>query len=117
VLLALFGVSCGLSFPSGKAIQRRRKRAPLILREVRAALVDFASAEGGAYPQQFEAVAARSPGAQLSVKLGSNTPSTLAADRIIHFCYFQVGNYGWVCGALDLRACEKGRAASLDPPY
>jgi len=43
------------------AIPRRRRegRAAESLREVRAALVDFASAQDGAYPRQLETVARR----------------------------------------------------------
>ncbi len=103
-------------------------RAAESLREVRAALVDFASAQGGAYPQQFEAVGER---VRLAVQLAQSvsyqvqyTPGSVDPDGTIHSFALQAraGNYGFRNFYLDdsgvLRATREGRAAtSEDPPY
>jgi len=103
-------------------------RAAESLREVRAALVDFASAQGGAYPQRFEAVGER---VRLAAQLAQSvsyqvqyTPGPVDADGTIHSFSLQAraGNYGFRNFYLDdsgvLRATREGRAAtSEDPPY
>lgn len=103
-------------------------RAAESLREVRTALVDFASAQGGAYPQQFEAVGER---VRLAAQLAQSvsyqvqyTPGPVDADGTIRSFSLQAraGNYGFRNFYLDntgiLRATRENRAAtSEDPPY
>ncbi len=103
-------------------------RAAESLREARAALADFASAQGGAYPQQFEAVG---ESARLAAQLAQSVsyqiqyaPGPVNADGTIHSFALQAraGNYGFRNFYLDesgvLRATREGRAAtSEDPPY
>jgi len=103
-------------------------RAAESLREVRTALVDFASAQGGAYPQQFEAVGER---VRLAAQLAQSvsyqvqyTPGPVDAEGSIRSFSLQAraGNYGFRNFYLDdtglLRATRENRAAtSEDPPY
>jgi hypothetical protein len=112
----------------GNPTAQAEARAAESLREVRAALVDFASAQGGAYPRQFEAVGER---VRLAAQLAQSvnyqvqyTPGPLAADGMIRTFALQAraGNYGFRNFFLDdtgiLRATREGRAAtSEDPPY
>ena len=75
----------------GDPTAQAEARAAESLREVRAALVDFASAQGGAYPQQFEAVGER---VRLAAQLAQSvnyqiqyTPGPVDADGTIRtFC-------------------------------
>lgn len=103
-------------------------RAAESLREIRAALVDFASAQGGAYPRQFEAVGER---VRLAAQLAQSvnyqvqyTPGPLDADGTIRTFALQAraGNYGFRNFYLDdtgiLRSTRESRAAtSEDPQY
>jgi hypothetical protein len=98
------------------------------LREIRAALVDFASAQGGAYPQRFEAVGER---VRLAAQLAQSvnyqiqyTPGPVAADGMIRSFALQAraGNFGFRNFYMDdsgiLRATTESRpATSEDPPY
>lgn len=112
----------------GDPTAQAEARAAGSLREVRAALVDFASAQGGAYPQQFEAVGER---VRLAAQLAQSvnyrvqyTPGPVTADGTIRSYALQAraGNYGFRNFYLDdtgiLRATKENRAAtSDDPPY
>jgi hypothetical protein len=103
-------------------------RAAESLREARTALVDFASAQGGVYPQQFEAVGER---VRLAAQLAQSvnyriqyTPGPPEADGAIRTFALQAraGNYGFRNFYMDntgiLRATREGRAAaSQDPAY
>ena len=103
-------------------------RAAQSLRDARAALTDFASAEGGAYPRQIETVGER---ARLAAQLAQSvnyqiqyTPGPVEADGTIRTFALQAraGNYGFRNFYLDdtgiLRATKDGRAAnSGDPTY
>jgi hypothetical protein len=98
------------------------------LREIRAALVDFAGAQGGAYPRQFEAVGER---VRLAAQLAQSvnyqvqyTPGPVDAGGTIRSFSLQAraGNYGFRNFYLDdsgiLRSTRESRAAtSDDPPY
>jgi hypothetical protein len=112
----------------GNPTAQAEGRAAESLREVRAALVDYASAQGGAYPQQFEAVGDR---VRLAAQLAQSvnyqvqyTPGPVDADGMIRTFSLQAhaGNYGFRNFYLDntgiLRATRDGRpATSEDPPY
>src|SRR5271169_1413209 len=85
----------------GNPTAQSEARAAESLREVRAALVDFASAQGGAYPRQFEAVGER---VRLAAQLAHNhnnqvkyTPGPVDAGRTIRTFALQgrAGNYGF----------------------
>ncbi|MBZ5659885.1 MAG: hypothetical protein LAO08_05705 [Acidobacteriia bacterium] len=103
-------------------------RAVQSLREVHEALSEYASAEGGAYPGQFEALGDRGRGAaQLSQSAGYQlqySPGPIEADGKIHTYMLQdkAGNYGFRNFFADesgvLRATRESRAATAqDPPY
>jgi len=112
----------------GNATALAEARAGESLQEIRAALVDFASAQGGAYPRQFEAVGER---VRLAAQLAQSvnyqvqyTPGPVDADGTIRTFALQAraGNYGFRNFFLDdtgvLRATRESRAAtSEDPPY
>ena len=112
----------------GNPTAQAEARAAESLREVRAALVDFASAQGGAYPRQFEAVGER---VRLAAQLAQSvnyqvqyTPGPVDADGSIRSFSLQAraGNYGFRNFYLDdsgiLRSTRESRAAtSDDPPY
>jgi len=112
----------------GNPTAQAEARAAESLREVRAALVDFASAQGGAYPHQFEVVGER---VRLAAQLAQSvnyqlqyTPGPVDADGTIRTFSLQAraGNYGFRNFFLDdtgiLRATKESRAAtSEDPPY
>lgn len=98
------------------------------LREVRAALSDYASAEDGAFPSQFEALGDRGrAAAQLSQSVNYQlqyTPGQVEADGRIRTYTLQdrAGNYGFRSFFTDesgvLRATRENRAATAqDPPY
>jgi len=103
-------------------------RAAESLREIRGALVDFASAQGGAYPRQLDAVGER---ARLAAQLAQSvsyqiqyTPGQVDADGTIRSFALQAraGNFGFRNFYLDesgiLRVTREARAAtSEDPPY
>jgi len=103
-------------------------RAAESLREARSALVDFASAQGGAYPRQFESVGERvRMAAQLAQSVNYQvqyTPGPVDATGTIRSFGLQAraGNYGFRSFYLDdtgiLRATTENRAATVqDPPY
>src|ERR1700686_3456011 len=112
----------------GDPTAQSEARAAESLREVRAALVDFASAQGGAYPRQFEAGGER---VRLAAQLAQSvnyqvqcTPGPVDAGGTIRTFALQgrAGNYGFRNFYLDdtgiLRATRESRAAtSEDPPY
>lgn len=112
----------------GDPTAQAEARAAESLREVRAALVDFASAQGGAYPRQFEGVGER---VRLAAQLAQSvnyqvqySPGPVDADGMIRTFALQAraGNYGFRNFYLDdtgiLRATRESRAAtSEDPPY
>jgi hypothetical protein len=112
----------------GDPTTQSEARAAEALREVRAALVDFSSAQGGAYPQRFEAVGER---VRLAAQLAQSvnyqiqyTPGPVDAGGAIRTFSLQgrAGNFGFRNFYLDdtgiLRATKEARAAtSEDPPY
>jgi hypothetical protein len=112
----------------GDPTTQAEARAAESLREIRAALVDFASAQGGAYPQRFEAVGER---VRLAAQLAQSvnyqlqyTPGPVDAGGAIRTFALQAraGNYGFRNFYLDdtgiLRSTRESRAAtSEDPPY
>ena len=97
-------------------------RAAESLREARAALVDYASAQGGTYPRQFETLGERvRTAAQLAQSVNYQiqyTPGEAAADGAIRTFVLQAraGNYGFRSFYLDdtglLRATRENRAAT-----
>lgn len=112
----------------GNPTAQAEARAAESLREIRSALVDFASAQGGVYPGQFEAVGER---VRLAAQLAQSvnyqiqyTPGPVNADGTIRSFALQAraGNYGFRNFFLDdtgiLRSTRESRAAtSEDPPY
>ena len=112
----------------GNPTAQAEARAADSLREVRAAWVDYASAQGGAYPQRFESVGER---VRLAAQLAQSVnyqvqynPGPLDAGGTIRTFSLQAraGNYGFRNFYLDdtgiLRATREGRSAtSEDPPY
>ena len=112
----------------GNPTTQAEARAAESLREVRAALVEFSSAQGGAYPQRFEAIGER---VRLAAQLAQSvnyqiqyTPGPADAGGAIRTFVLQgrAGNYGFRNFYLDdtgvLRATRESRAAtSEDPPY
>ncbi len=103
-------------------------RAAESLREIRGALVDFASSQGGAYPRQLDAVGER---ARLAAQLAQSVsyqiqymPGQIDADGTVRSFSLQAraGNFGFRNFYMDdsgiLRATRENRAAtSEDPPY
>jgi hypothetical protein len=112
----------------GNPTAQAEARAAESLREIRSALADFASAQGGAYPGQFEAVGER---VRLAAQLAQSvnyqiqyTPGPVDADGTIRSFALQAraGNYGFRNFFLDdtgiLRSTKESRGAtSEDPPY
>jgi hypothetical protein len=112
----------------GNPTEQAEARAAESLREIRAALVDFASAQGGTYPRQFEAIGER---VRLAAQLAQSvnyqiqyTPGPVDADGTIRSFALQAraGNYGFRNLFLDdtgvLRATRESRpATSEDPPF
>ncbi len=112
----------------GNPTAQAESRAADSLREIRAALVDFASAQGGAYPRQLDAVGER---ARLAAQLAQSvnyqvqyTPGPVDADGTIRSFSLQAraGNYGFRNFYIDdagiLRASRENRPATPeDPPY
>lgn len=103
-------------------------RAAQSLRDAGSALTDFASAQGGAYPQQIETVGER---ARLAAQLAQSVnyqlqyaPGPVESDGRIRSFTLQAraGNYGFRNFFVDdtgvLRATSENRAAnSGDPAY
>jgi hypothetical protein len=112
----------------GNPTAQAEARAAESLRELRAALTDFASAQGGVYPRQFETVGER---VRLAAQLAQSvnyqvqyTPGPVDAGGMIRTFSLQAraGNYGFRNFYLDdtgiLRATRENRlAGSDDPPY
>ncbi len=112
----------------GNPTTQAETRAAESLREAGSALADFASAQGGAYPQQLETVGER---VRLAAQLAQSvnyqvqyTPGPADADGAIRTFSLQAraGNFGFRNFYLDetgiLRATRDNRAAtSDDPPY
>jgi hypothetical protein len=103
-------------------------RAIQSLRDVRAALSEYASAEGGAFPRQFDALGDRArSAAQLSQSANYQlqyTPGPVEPDGRIRTYTLQdkAGNYGFRSFFTDesglVRATRENRAATAqDPPY
>ena len=112
----------------GNPTTQAEVRAAESLREIRAALAGFATAQGGAYPQNFEAVGEPVRlGAQLAQSVNYHvqyTPGPPEADGVIRTFALQAraGNFGFRNFYLDdtgiLRATRENRpATSDDPPY
>jgi hypothetical protein len=112
----------------GNPTTAAESRAVQALQEVRAALSEYASAEGGAYPRQFEALGERAQAAaQLSQSAGYQlqyTPGPVEADSRIRTYTLQcrAGNYGFRSFFTDesgvLRSTRENRTATAqDPPY
>jgi len=112
----------------GNPTTQAEARAADSLREVRAALNDFASAQGGSYPQNYEAVGERvrlaAQAAQSVTYRIQYTPGPADAGGAIRTFSLQAraGNFGFRNFYLDnsgiLRATSENRAAtSDDPPY
>lgn len=103
-------------------------RAAQSLREARSALTDFASAQGGVYPRQFETVGER---VRLAAQLAQSvnyqlqyTPGPVESDGAIRTFALQAraGNYGFRSFYVDdtgvVRVTRENRAASSnDPAY
>jgi hypothetical protein len=112
----------------GDPTAQAEARAAESLREIRGALTDFASAQGGVYPQRFEDVGER---VRLAAQLAQSvnyqiqyTPGPVDAAGSIRTFSLQgrAGNYGFRNFYLDdtgiLRATRESRpATSEDPPY
>ena len=112
----------------GDPTAQAEARAAESLRGIRAALIDFAAAQGGAYPQRFESVGER---VRLAAQLAQSvnyqvqyTPGPVDSGGTIRTFALQAraGNYGFRNFYLDdtgiLRATKESRAAtSADPPY
>jgi hypothetical protein len=112
----------------GDPTAQAEARAADSLREIRSALVAFASAQGGAYPQRFEAVGERVRiAAQVAQSVNYQvqyTPGPVDPGGMIRSFALQAraGNYGFRNFYLDdsgiVRATRESRAAtSEDPPY
>jgi hypothetical protein len=112
----------------GDPTTQAEARAADSLREIRSALVAFASAQGGAYPERFETVGER---VRLAAQLAQSvnyqaqyTPGPVDAGGQIRTFSLQAraGNFGFRNFYLDdtgvLRSTREGRAAtSEDPPF
>ncbi len=106
----------------GNPTAQAEARAAESLREARAALVDYASAQGGAYPRQFETLGQRvRTAAQLAQSVNYQiqyTPGPVDANGTIRTFALQAraGNYGFRSFYLDdtglLRATRENRAAT-----
>jgi hypothetical protein len=112
----------------GNPTAQAEARAAESLREIRAALVDFASAQGGAYPRQFEEAGERvRTAAQLAQSVNYQvqyTPGPVDANGAIRTFGLQArpGNFGFRNFYLDdsgiLRSTRENRSATTqDPPY
>ena len=111
----------------GNPTAQAETRAAEALREVRTALVNYASAKNGAYPRELESLGepVRTP-AQLAQSVNYQiqyTPGPPEADGVIRTFALQAraGNYGFRSFYTDdsgvMRATRENRAAAaLDPP-
>jgi hypothetical protein len=112
----------------GNPTTQAEARAVESLREVRTALADYASAQNGAYPRQFEALGERvRTAAQLAQSVSYQiqyTPGPVEADGSIRSYVLQAraGNYGFRSFYTDnggtVHATRENRAATpQDSPY
>jgi hypothetical protein len=112
----------------GNPTAQAEARAIESLQDVRTALSEYASAQGGAYPRLFEALGDRGhTAAQLAQSTGYQvlyTPGPVEADGRIRTYTLQAraGNYGFRSFYTDdsglIRATRENRAATAqDPPY
>ena len=112
----------------GNPTSQAETRAVQALRDVRSALADYASAQGGGYPRQFETLGDRvRTAAQLAQSVNYRlqyTPGPVEADGSIRTYMLQAraGNFGFLNFFADdtgaIRATRENRAAtSQDPPY
>ena len=112
----------------GNPTTQAEARAVQSLHEVRTALMDYASAQGGTYPRQFEALGERvRTAAQLAQSVSYQiqyTPGPVEADSRIHTYAVQAraGNYGFRSFYTDdsgvIRATRENRPATAqDLPY
>ncbi len=112
----------------GNPTAQAEARAAQSLREVSAALTDYALPQNGGYPRQFESLGER---ARTAVQLAQSvsyqlqyTPGPVEADGTIRTYVLQAraGNYGFRSFYTDasgvVRATRENRAATgQDPPY
>lgn len=112
----------------GNPTAQAEARAAASLGDIRAALSDFASAQGGAYPEHFESVGER---VRLAAQVAQSvnyqvqyTPGPADPNGAIRTFTLQAraGNYGFRNFFTDdtgvLRATRENRpATSADPPY
>ena len=112
----------------GNPTAQAEARAADSLREIRAALVDYASAQGGAYPQHLDALGERvrlaAQTAQSVTYRVQYTPGPVDASGTIRTFALEAraGNFGFRNFYLDdtgtLRATRENRAATAqDSPY
>ena len=112
----------------GNPTSQAETRAVQALQNVRAVLADYASAQGGSYPRQFEALGDRvRTAAQLAQSVNYQlqyTAGPVEADGIIRTYTLQAraGNFGFLSFFTDdsgmIHATRENRAAnSQDPPY
>jgi hypothetical protein len=107
----------------GDPAAQAEARAAESLREARAALLDYAAAQGGAFPRQFEAVGERiRTAAQLAQSVNYQiqyTPGPVDANGSIRTFTLQAraGNYGFRNFYLDetglVRATRENRPATM----
>jgi len=110
----------------GNPTAQAESRAIQSLQEVRASLSDYASAQGGAFPGQFEALGERGhEAAQLAQSVGYQiqyTAGPVEADGRIRTYALQsrAGNYGFRSFYTDdngvIRATRENRAATAQDP-
>jgi hypothetical protein len=111
----------------GNPTSQAETRATEALREVRTALVNYASAKNGAYPHELESLGEQvRTAAQFAQSVNYQilyTPGPPEADGVIRTFALQAraGNYGFRSFYTDdsgvLRATRENRAAAaLDPP-
>jgi hypothetical protein len=112
----------------GNPTSQAETRAVQSLQDVRAALADYASSQGGAFPRQFEALG---EGVRNAAQLAQSvnyqiqyTPGPVEADGNIRTYTLQAraGNFGFLNFFTDdngvIRATRENRpATSQDPPY
>jgi len=112
----------------GDPTAQAEARAAESLREIRSAVMDFASAQGGVYPRRFEDVGERvRTAAQLAQSVNYQvqySPGVEDSNGAIRSFSLQAraGNYGFRNFFLDdtgvLRTTRENRpATSQDPPY
>ena len=112
----------------GDPAVRAESSAVQALREVRAALTDYAAVQGSGYPRQFEALGDRARSAAQLAQSGNYqlqyVPGPVEADGVVHTYTLQAraGNYGFLNFFTDdggvIHDTRENRAAtSQDPAY